>query len=46
MFVSQIPDFDIEDHVLAEDAGVGHHGAEHEEDAGQEPDGQCRDTLT
>ena len=46
MFVSQIPDLDIEDHVLAEDAGVCHHGAKHKEDAGQEPDGQCRDTLT
>ena len=34
------PDLDESDDVLAEDEGVGSDGAEHEHDAGQQPDRQ------
>ena len=31
--------------ILAEDAGVGHDGAEYEHNAGEDPDGEGRYTL-
>ena len=38
-------DLDVPDDVLAEDEGVGHHRAEHEHDAGQDPERKCRYSL-
>ena len=41
-----LPDLDEGDDVLAEDAGVGHHCAEHEHDAGQQPQRERSHALT
>ena len=41
-----LPDLDEGDDVLAEDAGVGHHRAEHEHDAGQQPQRERCHALT
>ena len=32
-----LPDFDVQNQILAEDAGIGHHSTENKEDAGQKP---------
>ena len=40
------PNIDESYDILAEDEGVGHDGAEHEHDAGQQPDCQSCGSLT